>query len=244
MLMTLLLLLLLPLLLSLTDVNSLTTATSPSLSPSSVPAGYVYTCHSISSQPGVTDEWCQSLDCNPAYNLFCEYGLVLSDTVVPTAIPTVPDFVQRYQKISDTEGNFAGALDNNDEFGHSVTSVGDLDGDGVVDLAVGVRSDADGGSRTGAVWILFLNIDGSVKSRQKISDLEGGFTGELHGGDRFGRSVTSMGDLDGDGIPPKPPIPHVPPIHPVHPTHPIPPIPPIPSQCRRCGPGRWSSSTQ
>ena len=29
----------------------------------------------------------------------------------------------------------------------------------------------------GAVWVLFLNNDGTVKSHQKISDTEGGFTG-------------------------------------------------------------------
>jgi hypothetical protein len=46
-------------------------------------------------------------------------------------------------------------LDNSDFFGISVTSMGDLDGDGVVDLAVGAYRDDDGGSDRGAVWLLF-----------------------------------------------------------------------------------------
>ena len=105
-----------------------------------------------------------------------------------------------HQKISDTEGGFIGILDNSDNFGISVASLGDLDGDGVGDLAVGAYGDDDGGANRGAVWVLFLNPDGTVKSQQKISDLQGGFIGILDNGDRFGTSVASLGDLDGDGV--------------------------------------------
>jgi hypothetical protein len=108
--------------------------------------------------------------------------------------------VKSHQKISDTQGNFSGALDNYDEFGNSVASIGDLDGDGVTDLAVGTRRDDDGGTNRGAVWILFLNSNGTVKGSQKISDTEGGFGGELNDNDEFGYSITSLGDLDGDGV--------------------------------------------
>ena len=59
--------------------------------------------------------------------------------------------VKAHQKISDTEGGFTGTLDNDDRFGFSVASVGDLDGDGVGDLAVGAVRDGDGGLKRGAV---------------------------------------------------------------------------------------------
>ncbi len=36
-------------------------------------------------------------------------------------------------------------------------SLGDLDGDGVSDLAVGAFADDDGGLNRGAVWVLFLD---------------------------------------------------------------------------------------
>ena len=108
--------------------------------------------------------------------------------------------VKSHQKISDTEGGFTGTLDDGDQFGYSVASLGDLDGDGVGDLAVGARGDDDGGSRHGAVWVLFLDPDGTVKSHQKISNTEGGFTGTLDVADYFGSSVASLGDLDGDGV--------------------------------------------
>ncbi|MBI4468418.1 MAG: FG-GAP repeat protein [Acidobacteria bacterium] len=109
--------------------------------------------------------------------------------------------VKRHQKISNTEGGFTGGLDQGDRFGHAVASVGDLDGDGVTDWAVGAWSDSDGGINRGAVWMLFLNPDSTVKRHQKINALEGGFGDGLDAGDGFGIRVASVGDLDGDGVP-------------------------------------------
>ncbi len=111
--------------------------------------------------------------------------------------------VKAHQKISATAGNFAGPLDTADRFGSSVTGLGDLDGDGVEDLAVGSRRDDDGGtslgSNNGAVWILFLNTDGTVKAQQKISNTEGGLGNVIGEEDSFGAAVANIGDLDGDG---------------------------------------------
>ena len=108
--------------------------------------------------------------------------------------------VKSNQKISDTEGNFTGTLDEYDSFGSSVSSIGDLDGDGTTDLAVGAMCDSDGITGAGALWILFMNRDGTVKSNQKISQTEGNFTGTLDNNDYFGCSVASIGDLNDDGI--------------------------------------------
>ncbi len=108
--------------------------------------------------------------------------------------------VKSHQKISHTEGGFAGALDDGDVFGVGVASLGDLDADGVVDLAVGAHRDDDGGPGRGAVWILFLNADGTVNSHQKISNTQGRFAGTLDDFDSFGVTGASLGDLDGDGV--------------------------------------------
>ena len=90
-------------------------------------------------------------------------------------------------------------LSAGDYFGHSVAAIGDLDGDGVTDLAVGASKDDTGGYISGAVYVLFMNPNGTVKASQKIaSGIGGGPT--LSTGDRFGTSVSSIGDLDGDGV--------------------------------------------
>jgi len=109
--------------------------------------------------------------------------------------------VKDQKKISDTQGNFQGVLEDLDEFGRAIANLGDLDGDGVIDLAVGAIGDDDGGvDMKGAVWILFLKADGTVKKEQKISDTQGDFLGILGGGDIFGFALANLGDLDNDGV--------------------------------------------
>ena len=108
--------------------------------------------------------------------------------------------VDSYLKIA-SDANGGPTLNGGDVFGGAVASLGDLDGDGVTDLAVGAYGDDTGGvySNRGAVHVLFMNGDGSVKGSVKIaSDTNGGPT--LADGDQFGRSVVALGDLDGDGV--------------------------------------------
>jgi hypothetical protein len=108
--------------------------------------------------------------------------------------------VQSEQKISDGAGGFEGELDDSDEFGHALANIGDLNNDGITDLAVGVPNDDDGGTDRGAVWILFLNSDGTVLSSQKISSKKGDLNRDPDDEDHFGSAVTEIGDLDGDGV--------------------------------------------
>jgi hypothetical protein len=107
--------------------------------------------------------------------------------------------VKSHRKISSTRGGFTGPLHDWALFGYSLTGLGDLDGDDTADLAVGASNDRGGGGGRGAVWVLFLNRDGTVKSHLRIGDSAGGFTGTLDNADHFGCSVASLGDLDGDG---------------------------------------------
>ncbi|MCC6438679.1 MAG: right-handed parallel beta-helix repeat-containing protein, partial [Acidimicrobiales bacterium] len=116
--------------------------------------------------------------------------------------PTVPTgaVVATEQKISDLAGGLTAAVDDGDQFGRRVTAIGDLDGDGVVDLAVGANRDDDGGLDAGAVHVLFLDADGTVTAEQKISPTSGGLTATLDPGDSFGTGLAAVGDLDGDGV--------------------------------------------
>lgn len=103
------------------------------------------------------------------------------------------------QDITNLNGGLGAVLDVGDEFGRGVAAIGDLNSDGVPDLAVGVALDDDGFGDAGAVYILFLNANGTVNQKQKISSTAGGFTGPLGGSANFGISVAPMGDLDADG---------------------------------------------
>jgi len=109
--------------------------------------------------------------------------------------------VLRSQKINDVHGGFTGTLQARSQFGGALAGLGDLDGDGRGELAVGAPFDDDGGGARGAIWILRLGTDGTVVAHQKISQTQGGFTGTLADGSLFGKRLAGIGDLDGDGVP-------------------------------------------
>ena len=116
--------------------------------------------------------------------------------------------VKSHQKISTTQGNFNGVVDNNDQFGIEVANAGDVNFDGVPDLFVGEHLDDDNvlnnsisGRQSGAFWLLFLNSDGTVLSEQKYSATTQGLLADaVSGNDRFGRGIASLGDINGDCI--------------------------------------------
>jgi hypothetical protein len=64
--------------------------------------------------------------------------------------------VKSSQKIAHSVGG-GPILANNDNFGSAVASLGDLDGDGAPDLAIGAEADDTGGNARGAIYLLFFN---------------------------------------------------------------------------------------
>jgi hypothetical protein len=90
-----------------------------------------------------------------------------------------------------------GGIGATDRFGQDVESIGDLDRDGIVDLAVG-EVGWDGtllGDDVGAVWILFMNSDGTVKTPHKLTPTAGSM-GEipfLKAGDMLGQGLGWLG---------------------------------------------------
>ena len=75
-----------------------------------------------------------------------------------------------------------------DFFGSSVANVGDVDGDGHDDFAVGAQYHSTSAVDAGRVWV-YSGVGAAVIRT---------FDGEA-GGDRFGYAVAGAGDVDGDG---------------------------------------------
>lgn len=80
-----------------------------------------------------------------------------------------------------------------------MAGIGDLNGDEVEDIVVSAPLDDDGGSSAGAVYVHFMNPNGTVRSTQKISETFGNGP-TLDNSDLFGSSVGNAGDINGDGI--------------------------------------------
>ncbi len=111
--------------------------------------------------------------------------------------------VKRVQRIEPTDPVFFPPITGPafDNFAVGLTSLPDVDGDGVGELAIGAPGDDDGpGNQNGAIWIVRLQNDGRPKSAHKISESWGGGAGRLDVA-QLGERMSSLGDLDGDGNP-------------------------------------------
>ena len=87
-----------------------------------------------------------------------------------------------------------------DYFGAGVAGIGDVNGDGVPDVAVGADGDDAGGTNAGTVHVLFLDRSGAVISSAELSpDTVPGLSAKQY--EYFGFRVAGIGDLDGDGVP-------------------------------------------
>jgi len=95
-----------------------------------------------------------------------------------------------------------------DNAGYSVSSAGDVNGDGYGDLVIGARSDDDGGSNAGAAYVVLGRrsgfgalVDGrAVLDLGTLSAADGFVVQGDAADDRTGWSVSSAGDVNGDGF--------------------------------------------
>ncbi|MEP2927352.1 MAG: hypothetical protein ABJP31_25070, partial [Bauldia litoralis] len=100
-----------------------------------------------------------------------------------------------------------------DRAADSISSAGDVNGDGFDDLIVGARLGDDGGSDAGEAYVVFGTasgfgtVDGTGRSVIDLSNVGSSFTSTTgfviqgdEAADNAGRSVSSAGDVDGDGF--------------------------------------------
>jgi hypothetical protein len=101
------------------------------------------------------------------------------------------------------EGEAAG-----DAAGWSVSSAGDVNGDGFDDLIVGAERNDNGGDKSGSAYVIFGTASGfgadvagqSVLDLNTLSASQGFIIKGDSAGDQAGRSVSSAGDVNGDGF--------------------------------------------
>jgi hypothetical protein len=79
-----------------------------------------------------------------------------------------------------------------DTFGGSVGAAGDVNGDGYADVIVGAQNNDSGGTDAGRAYVYYGGPEADA-----VADLV--LTGAA-GGDNFGRSVGTAGDVNGDGF--------------------------------------------
>src|SRR4029079_15581253 len=94
-------------------------------------------------------------------------------------------------------------LRQSDQFGFSVSSAGDVNGDGISDIIVGApNAHTGGGSAPGYAYLIF-GATGAWPADFDLNSLDGSNGFALQGltnSDSAGYSVASAGDVNGDGF--------------------------------------------
>ncbi|MBF0183927.1 MAG: FG-GAP repeat protein [Magnetococcales bacterium] len=107
--------------------------------------------------------------------------------------------------LSSLDGSIGFRLDGamaDDNAGISVSSAGDVNGDGFDDLMVGAFQADPNGTDSGSIYVLFGKSSGFT-SAMNLSSLNGSTGFRLDGtaaGDQAGVSIRSVGDVNGDGF--------------------------------------------
>jgi hypothetical protein len=108
-------------------------------------------------------------------------------------------------ELSDVANGIGGFVLNGeaayDEAGISVSSAGDVNGDGKADLIVGAQGADPNGNSSGKSYVVFGKTDGGAVNLSDVAAGNGGFALNGEGQSSIsGGSVSSAGDVNGDGL--------------------------------------------
>jgi subtilisin family serine protease len=107
--------------------------------------------------------------------------------------------VSSYTKIDHATSGIT--FSGEDGFGHDIENIGDLDDDGVDDLAFSHSNYFENEvARVGRIMIAFMNADGSIKKWTEITDHSAGLTEPVQSNINFGEEIEPVGDINNDGI--------------------------------------------
>ncbi|MEM6830990.1 MAG: putative Ig domain-containing protein, partial [Bacteroidota bacterium] len=116
----------------------------------------------------------------------------------PASLPLADlDGTNGFELLGDSEGGYAGG---------SVSSAGDVNGDGHTDLIVGASGLDDNANRAGGAYVVFgkdAAVDGNFPASMDLSALDGSNGFKLLGEENYdgaGGSVSGAGDVNGDGF--------------------------------------------
>jgi len=98
--------------------------------------------------------------------------------------------------LSNADASFWGE-DAGDLSGFSISSAGDVNGDGYDDIVIGAYGDSDGGSGAGQIYLILGKATGWSMDND-LSSADASFWGE-DSGDNAGYSIAGVGDVNGDG---------------------------------------------
>lgn len=106
-------------------------------------------------------------------------------------------------KVAAGEGGFViNSSVEGDWSGHSVSSLGDVNGDGLADLFIGVPfGDVSSTNNEGRGYVVFGKKETSAINLADVAKGTGGFVvNGVNANDHAGHSVSSAGDVNGDGL--------------------------------------------
>jgi Ca2+-binding RTX toxin-like protein len=99
------------------------------------------------------------------------------------------------------QGADSSAGTGSESTGYSLAGIGDVSGDEIPDFAIGAYGyDPTAGAGAGAVWVVYGKTSTSTQALASLTAEQGYRIDGLVGGDRFGRQVASLGDIDGNGV--------------------------------------------
>ncbi|MCW9680990.1 DUF4114 domain-containing protein [Dolichospermum planctonicum UHCC 0167] len=102
----------------------------------------------------------------------------------------------------DGKNGFIISAERDDNLGYSVSDAGDINGDGIGDLVIGSPlSDPDDKSNAGVTYLLFGSKEGfDLTLNPSTLGTKGFVINGAQAGDQSGRSVSNIGDINGDGV--------------------------------------------
>ena len=149
---------------------------------------------------GFSDGWADGgIDGN--YHVYSNRGMVVRVDVAVSADPPPPG-VFSLSSLNGSNGFRLDGVTTADYSGRSVSSAGDVNGDGFDDVIIGAPYTDPNGTGSGSSYVVFGKTSG-FSATMDLSNLDGNSGFRLNGAaafDRSGRSVSSAGDVNGDGF--------------------------------------------